>query len=124
MKRVIFFLPAACLCALFLVPNAFSAPIEFIREIGDTGKKAGQQRFAAPQALALGLSKIYIADTNAHRVVVLDQTGRVLQTWGGQGGDPGQFRSPAGIALDEDGRVYVADTKNNRIQVFRASRTS
>ena len=36
------------------------------------------------------------------------------------GKEPGQFDMPAGIACDDQGRVYVADHRNDRIQVFDA----
>src|SRR5262245_24411230 len=44
--------------------------------------------------------------------------GRLLASWGGPGDGPGQFNLPHGIALDRDGRVYVADRENSRVQVF------
>jgi uncharacterized protein (TIGR03663 family) len=34
------------------------------------------------------------------------------------GSAPGQFAEPRGLAADARGNLYVADTKNNRIQVF------
>lgn len=37
--------------------------------------------------------------------------------WGGAGEAPGQFRDPTGIAVAGD-RVFVADARNSRIQVF------
>jgi sugar lactone lactonase YvrE len=36
--------------------------------------------------------------------------------WGTNGGGDGDFYSPVGIALDSNGNMYVADSKNNRIQ--------
>ena len=50
--------------------------------------------------------------------MVLDPDGKTILAWGSKGDKPGQFRSPAGIAVDEEGMVYVADTGNHRIQVF------
>jgi sugar lactone lactonase YvrE len=41
--------------------------------------------------------------------------------WGKAGTGNGQFNSASGIATDKAGNVYVADTGNNRIQVFTAS---
>jgi sugar lactone lactonase YvrE len=41
--------------------------------------------------------------------------------WGKSGAANGQFRGPFGIATDKSGNVYVADTDNDRVQVFSAS---
>ena len=37
---------------------------------------------------------------------------------GSQGEDDGQFSWPTGIAVDGSGRVYVTDSRNDRVQVF------
>ena len=39
-------------------------------------------------------------------------------TVGSTGEGPGQFRNPRGIAVGPEGRIYVVDSGNNRIQVF------
>jgi DNA-binding beta-propeller fold protein YncE len=38
--------------------------------------------------------------------------------WGEAGSGPGQFDLVHGLAVDQDRRVYVADRRNNRIQIF------
>ncbi len=40
---------------------------------------------------------------------------------GGPGGEPGRFSAPGGLAVDRAGRLYVADTGNDRIQRFSSS---
>lgn len=44
-------------------------------------------------------------------------------TFGGEGGDDGQFLRPWGICCDRQGRIIVADRSNNRVQVFRPDGT-
>jgi tripartite motif-containing protein 71 len=57
-------------------------------------------------------------------ILVWAQTARaaeavpVLGSWGSFGSGPGQFKYPAGIAVDGSGYVYVADRDNYRIQKF------
>jgi DNA-binding beta-propeller fold protein YncE len=41
-----------------------------------------------------------------------------LTKWGTAGSGNGQFNHPWGLAVDSSGKVFVADTNNNRIQVF------
>ena len=38
--------------------------------------------------------------------------------WGGFGSGNGKFDYPCGVAVDGQGKVYVADTHNNLIQKF------
>ena len=49
-----------------------------------------------------------------------DDYGRLIfeMEWGGRGERPGQFFDPSGIDVGPDGRVYVADSGNARLQVF------
>jgi DNA-binding beta-propeller fold protein YncE len=68
---------------------------------------------------------MYVADTWNHRIQKLDADGNLVTAWGlfGQYGTDdtvgqGAFYGPRGIAVGTDGRVYVADTGNKRVQVF------
>ncbi len=56
-------------------------------------------------------------DSNA-RIVKFDSEGNFIRTWGSAGTDPGQFNAPHGLAMDSQGRLFVADRGNNRIQIF------
>jgi hypothetical protein len=61
----------------------------------------------------------YISDGYINsRVAKIDKDGNWLKSWGDPGTGPGQFNTPHSIAVDAQGRVYVADRGNRRIQVF------
>jgi hypothetical protein len=61
----------------------------------------------------------YISDGYINsRVAKIDKDGNWLKSWGESGSGPGQFNTPHSIAVDAQGRVYVADRGNRRIQVF------
>jgi DNA-binding beta-propeller fold protein YncE len=61
----------------------------------------------------------YISDGYINsRVAKVDKDGNWLKSWGEPGDAPGQFNTPHSIAVDAQGRVYVADRGNRRIQVF------
>jgi hypothetical protein len=50
--------------------------------------------------------------------IIKKQNNEEILRWGQEGSGNGSFKQPAGIAIDEDGFIYVADKGNNRIQVF------
>jgi DNA-binding beta-propeller fold protein YncE len=61
----------------------------------------------------------YISDGYINsRIAKVDRDGNWLKSWGEPGDQPGQFNTPHSIAVDAQGRVYVADRGNRRIQVF------
>jgi sugar lactone lactonase YvrE len=52
------------------------------------------------------------------RISKFDKNGRFIKSWGKLGSEPGEFRTPHGLAFDSRGRLYVADRGNVRLQVF------
>ena len=57
-------------------------------------------------------------NTDNHRVQKFTSDGQFVTKWGSDGGGDGQFDTPAGIAVDSSGNVYVVDKYNHRIQKF------
>ncbi len=61
----------------------------------------------------------YISDGYINsRIAKIGKDGNWIKSWGEPGDGPGQFNTPHSIAVDAQGRVYVADRGNRRIQVF------
>jgi predicted membrane-bound mannosyltransferase/sugar lactone lactonase YvrE len=52
------------------------------------------------------------------RVLEFNTDGEIIHTWGGFGIAPVNIGLPSGIAVDDQGRVWVSDTANNRIMRF------
>ena len=69
---------------------------------------------------------LYVVDTGKNHVAVFDADSFKLLHTIGTGPkrdvdeDPGVLLKPTMVAVDHDGNVYVADTLNNRIQIFDA----
>ena len=66
----------------------------------------------------------YVSDGYGNsRVAKFSAKGEFLFDWGHKGDQPGEFDIPHGIARDGEGRIYVADRTNSRIQVFKGDGT-
>lgn len=99
----------------------------FLRAWGDKGEGPGE--FQYPTGIAVFEGNTYVTDNGNHRVQRFFLDGAYLDEWGslctlatGEGcvdpdGD-GQFRRPFGIAVDSEGRVFVLDQGNHRVEVF------
>jgi DNA-binding beta-propeller fold protein YncE len=62
---------------------------------------------------------IYVTDGYRNsRVHRFARDGRLVASWGTPGKGRGQFHLPHSIAIDDQGRLYVADRSNKRIQIF------
>ena len=92
--------------------------ISYVRTLGSAGQGAGE--FQMPLGLAIDeADRIYIADAGNNRVQVIDATGNYITEFGGRGWQTGEFDHPSDIALSFQRsyrHLYVADTRNNRVQ--------
>jgi DNA-binding beta-propeller fold protein YncE len=76
--------------------------------------------FNRPTNLAIGpKGDLYVSDGYGNcRVHRFSPTGERKRSWGVPGTGSGQFYLPHGIAVGADGRVFVCDRENDRIQIF------
>lgn len=109
--------------------QVFNPDGSFAGQIGGTGAAVGQ--VAGPRGVAVdNQSNVYVADTGNNSVMKFAKNGTYLGEVGGRGqpasassaradgAASGTFSAPGGIAIDSSGNVYVADTGNDRVQVF------
>ena len=80
----------------------------------------GGPPFNRPTNLAVAPSgDLYVSDGYGNaRVHRFSAGGELLGSWGEPGNGPGQFNLSHGVAVAPDGRVFVADRENDRVQIF------
>jgi streptogramin lyase len=87
---------------------------------------SGADGFDRPTGVAVAPNgDIFVSDGhdpnshNASRVVKFSKDGHFIKSWGKKGSAPGDFDEPHDIFVGGSrGWVYIADRKNDRIQVF------
>jgi DNA-binding beta-propeller fold protein YncE len=81
-----------------------------------------QDQFNKPTDVAVAANgDVYVSDGYGNsRIVKFSKEGKFLKEWGKKGNGDGEFNLPHVVCLDDQGRVYVGDRENNRVQVFDA----
>jgi len=102
------------------VLNAYDG--KFLRTIGKgEGRAPGELMY--PQGMTIIGNRLYISegsgDHSNNRISVFHhQTGDYLFSFGSTGFSQSQFDDPVGITSDDNGRIYIVDCNNDRIQIF------
>lgn len=95
----------------------FTADGKHLGSFGEPGEVGGL--FARPKGIAVdGQGRIFVTDAQRDRVLVFDPAGGFSFAIGESGSGPGELALPAGVAVEGD-HLYVADSYNHRIQVYR-----
>jgi len=61
---------------------------------------------------------MYVSDGGNARVVVFDEAGRLVRTFGQKGSGPGEFDALSKVKVGEDERLYALDVKLRRVSIF------
>ena len=89
---------------------------EYITRIG-YGQGASHQ-LESPSSLTIDNNILYITEYGNRRVSIFDTEGYFLRSFDDTTSRK-EFHSSEGIAIDKLGNLYVSDTRNNRIIVYR-----
>ena len=91
----------------------------FLRWFGLTPATSWSGRSGRAQGImGDGLGRLYVADTFQGHIKVFDLNGDYLGLLGGFGNGFGQMQSPAGLALDLSGRLWVANLNGPSVQGY------
>lgn len=97
---------------------------------GAADGRASEARFNGPLGVAVDAQgNVYVADTYNHRIRRIGVDGVVTTVAGGRPGfqdgpaAQARFDTPCGIAVDPDGSLWVADTRNRAIRHIAADGT-
>lgn len=104
--------------------HKFSPEGERLMSLGIAGVAGtGRYFYNAPNdVLVAPNGDIFVADghnaSTPNRILKYNSEGTFLKEWGRVGAEDGEFRVPHALAMDSQGRLFVADRGNSRIQIF------
>jgi DNA-binding beta-propeller fold protein YncE len=89
----------------------------FLRKFGRHGDGGGN--FSKPKGIAVdNKMRIFVTDVMFDNVQIFNTEGDFLYVFGVPGNEEGQFWMPFDVDI-YNGKIYVADTYNKRIQIFK-----
>ena len=89
----------------------------FMLAFGTKGSDPG--KLCHPSHLCVSNDEIYVSEEGNHRISIFSMKGYFMQCFGQKGCGEKEFNRPSGIAVDQNRTLYVSDSKNNRIQIFK-----
>jgi len=100
----------------------FTTTGEFAGAFGGLGSRPGEMKYpygvAATPPGAPGGPAIYVAEWGNNRVQRFNLDGTPVATWGRPGHGEGELATPWDVAVGSDGRIFVVDFGNHRVQVL------
>ena len=97
--------------------QVFTPAGSFLKEFGKKGSGEGKHY---PFSVSIDSNDmVYVTEMLDHCVSIFTSQGEFIQSFGTKGAGPGEFNKPDGIAVDKNGLLYVSDTNNKRVQVFK-----
>ena len=94
-----------------------------VKSVGSSETGNGPLQFNTPRGITAHptTGQIFIADTDNHRIQVLNNDLTYSHSFGKKGSLPEQFNYPWDVTFDNEGYLYVADTNNRCIKKFTST---
>lgn len=93
---------------------------KFIKILSGAADGQNGSIFVNPRGIGIdSRGVIYVVSNLTHYVYGFDKDGKQLFGFGGNGEENEQFSLPNGLFIDESDQVYITDTMNQRIAIFR-----
>jgi len=89
---------------------------ELKKRIGQRGINSGEFNF--PTHLQLSNNRLLVTDAMNFRIQIFDLQGKHLGEFGKAGQSSGYLSRPKGVAMDQQGHIYIVDGLLNNIQLF------
>jgi predicted membrane-bound mannosyltransferase/DNA-binding beta-propeller fold protein YncE len=78
----------------------------------------GQSLENKPLIAVNAAGHVFVTDPEGFRILEFDANGKFVRTWGDYGIGPSEIGLAGGVAVDAEGRVWVADAGNQRLMRF------
>ena len=103
----------------------FSPDGKLLMTLGKPGGAAAPDYFYQPNDVLVGPSgDIFVSEGHGganSRILKFTKEGKFITSFGSKGAGPGQLDQPHALAMDSQGRLFVGDRGNNRVQIYDQS---
>ena len=96
----------------------FTTSGTFVKAFDEPGLLPGQAQDPYGIASDPNTGNLYVTEIGGNRVQEFSASGSFILTFGSFGSAAGQTNYPEGVAVNSAGAVFVADTRNKRIEVW------
>ena len=94
-----------------------------VKSVGSSKTGNGPLQFNIPIGITVHptTEQIFVADTDNHRIQVLNKDLTYSHSFGKKGSSPEQFNQPYDVTFDNEGYLYVTDRYNHCIKKFTST---
>lgn len=86
---------------------------------GGSGNPKRKCELLTPTGVAYDQAgNLIVSELNGHRLRIFSREKHLISTIGSAGQEDHLFMKPRGVAVDEDGTIYIADTENKAIKMI------